>query len=129
MCIRDSLLARLPLPPRTESDYIFPFLTQFATRAQLPELRSALSRDVHLAGWFHQMKWDDDARDVLLRQLPDHRQVFTPAALRMVADAHDPATYPDLTWHFVRLENQQPSVATNLAACPGFDLPLSLIHI
>jgi len=117
------LLARLPLETRVEANWVFPYLTKFATRDQLPELRAALARDIYLAGWFHQMKWDDDARDVLLRQLPDHRQVFTPAALRMVADAHDPATYPDLTWHFVRLENQQPSVATNLAVCPGFDLP------
>ena len=117
------LLARLPLAARSEADYVFPFLTKFATRAQLPELRDALSRDVYLAGWFHQMKWDDDARDVLLGQLPDHRRVFTPVALGIVADTHDPATYPDLTWHFVRLENQQQIVATNLAACPGFDLP------
>lgn len=86
------LLAHLPLETRVEANWGFPFLTKFATRDQLPELRAALARDVYLAGWFHQMKWEDDARDVLLRELPDHRQVFTPAALRIAATGHDPAT-------------------------------------
>jgi hypothetical protein len=103
-------------------------LTKLATRDQLPELREALGRDNYLANWFHQMKWDDDARDTLLSRLSDHRQFFWPQALRIVAAAKDPATYPDLKWHFVRLQNDQARVAAALAQCPGFDLPGTVLE-
>jgi hypothetical protein len=116
------LLARLPLEVRTESDYVFPLLTKLATREQLPELREALGRDLRLADWFQQMNWADDARDILLARLGDHRRTFPPVALGLAAAARNPATYPDLTWHFVRLAGQQARVAAVLAQCPGFDL-------
>jgi hypothetical protein len=116
------LLARLPLDARTEFDYVFPLLTKLATREQLPELREALGRDLDLADWFHEMNWDEDARDVLLGKLGDHRVSFGPEALCLAAEARVPATYPELTWRFGRLLDQQARVADELARCPGFDL-------
>ena len=123
-----ALLARLPLETQTEDDFVFPVLTQLATRDQLPELREALGRDNYLANWFHKMKWDDDARDTLLSHLSDHRQTFCSQALCLAAAAKDPATYPDLKWHFVRLKYDQARVAAVLAQCPGFDLPAAVLE-
>jgi len=122
------LLARLPLGTQSEDDFIFPVLTKLATRDQLPELQAALGRDNHLANWFHKMKWDDDARDTLLRHLSDHRQSYGSDALCLAASAKDPATYPDLKWHFVRLPNDQARAAAALAQCPGFDLPGAVLE-
>jgi hypothetical protein len=116
------LLDRLPWERNAEMFYLFPYLTTYATRDQLPDLRAALARDLNLADWFKKMKWDDAARETLVSRLSDHRQVFPPVALELAAGARNPATYADLKWHFVRLEYQQQAVATALAECPGFDL-------
>jgi hypothetical protein len=116
------LLDRLPQDFWTEYYYVFPVLTKLATRDQLPELQAALERDLQLADWFHEMKWDDDARDILVSKLGDHRVAFSAMALKIAAQARNPATYADLTWHFVRLGDQQSEVADALAQCPGFDL-------
>ncbi len=116
------LLQRLPLTQSTEDNIVFPAIRKLITRDQLPELRAALQRDDNVVTLFVQMKWEADARDILLAKLPDHRQVLPPAALRLIAEAKDPATYPDLRWHFVHLDSGQDQVVTALEQCPGFDV-------
>jgi len=114
------LLRRLPLDSNLE--YSVPFLvSQLVTRAQLAELRSALERDSELVSVFVMKHWEVDARDVLVAKLRDHRQPLPADALRIAAEARDPATYADLRWHFVRLKYGHDRVLAALEQCPGFD--------
>lgn len=121
-----ALLARLPMDPQNETAYVFPMLTKLATREQLPDLQAALARDPNLADWFENQRWSDDARPVILRTLGNHRLSFPGSALRIAAEARDPASYPDLAWHFERLDWGQAEVAKALSRCPGFDLPAAV---
>jgi hypothetical protein len=115
-----ALLRRLPLDSNLEY-YVPSLVSQLATRAQLAELRSALERDSDLVRVFVMKHWEADARDVLVAKLRDHRQPLPADALRIAAEARDPATYADLRWHFVRLKYGHDRVLAALEQCPGFD--------
>jgi hypothetical protein len=116
------LIRRLPADAMIESSFILPAVRQLAGREHLPELREALRRDPDVADIFVNKNWEEDARDILAGQLSDHRIALPAAALRIVARAHNPADYPGLAWHFVRLYSGQDDVITELRQCPGFDL-------
>ena len=116
------LLRHLPLSEEAEDNYVLPVLTRLATHAQLPELLAALDRDPNLAGWFEQKGWAAEARPTLLARLPEHRLNYPAAAVKLVAEAHDPATYEDIKWRFLQLRDGQDRVLPALRACPGFDV-------
>ena len=114
------LLRHLPLSEAAENNYVLPVLSRLATQDQLPELLAALDRDPNLAGWFEQKGWAAEARPTLLARLADHRINYPAAAVKLVAEAHDPATYADLQWRFLQLRADQDRVLPALRACPGF---------
>ncbi len=91
-------------------------------REHLPELRAALKRDMRLARLFVRKHWEEDARDIVLAELPKRRLTFTADALLIAARARDPATYEDLHWYVVQTGMPQEILAAELAECPGFDL-------
>jgi hypothetical protein len=116
-----ALLRRLPLGESVENGLVFPAIAKLITRDQLPELRAALERDDNVVEVFRRKHWEADARDELVAKLPDHRLPLRPSALRIAAEAKDPATYADLRWHFVHLRYGQDDVIGALEQCPGFD--------
>ena len=116
------LIRRLPADANIESLFILPAVTQLAARRDLPELREALRRDPDVVDIFVKKNWEGDARDILAGLSSDHRLHLSADALRIVARAHNPADYPGLAWHFVRLSYGQDAVTAELRQCPGFDL-------
>jgi len=117
-----ALLRRLPVRQDVELAFVFPVISKLITREQLPDLRAALEHDDDLVQIFEQKEWQADARDVLVAKLADHRQPMVPKALRIAAEAKDPATYTDLRWHFVHLDRGHEEVMDVLEKCPGFDV-------
>jgi hypothetical protein len=120
------LIRRLPADANVETAFVLPAVRQLAGRANLPELREALRRDPEVVDVFVKKKWEDDARDILRGELGEHRIALPAAALRIAAQAHNPADYPGLAWHFVRLFAGQEEVIGELRQCPGFDLDAPL---
>ena len=116
-----ALLRRLPFTRDAESTFALPVISKLVTRDQLPDLRAGLQRDNNLIDVFTRKHWESDARDVLVAKLSDHREPLPADALRIAAQAKDPATYADLRWHFVRLQYGQDEVLAALKQCPGFD--------
>ena len=114
------LLSRLPLEGNAEY-FVMPVITKLVTRAQLPDLQAALQRDNRVVEVFVNKHWEADAQRISLAKLADHRQPLPPEILRIAAGAKDPATYPDLRWHFIHLAYGQDRVAAALEQCPGFD--------
>ena len=116
-----ALLRRLPLGGNLGESAVLPVVSQFVTRAHLAELRAALERDSDVVRVFTAKQWEADARAALVARLRDHRQPMPADALRFAAEAHDPASYADLRWHFVRLNYGHDRVLAALEQCPGFD--------
>lgn len=117
-----ALLGRLPLSERKENYFVLPVICQLATRDHLPDLLTALERDSRLTEIIVQKHWEPEALPVLLRMLSDHRRALPADALRIVAEAKNPATYRDLRWHFVRLDSNFYRAIPALESCPGFDV-------
>ncbi len=112
----------LPFEDKFESTFIIPFLVKNVGRLDVPDLLKALPQDFNLARLFQEKKWDADARPAILSQLPDHRIPLSGFALMIVASAHDPQTYPELSWHFIHARTQSLELIQALQQCPGFDL-------
>ncbi|MBI5387403.1 MAG: hypothetical protein HZA90_22305 [Verrucomicrobia bacterium] len=116
-----ALVRRLPLGSRLEGT-VRAALPKLITRDHLPVLQEALRRDPQLVWLFTAKAWHADAREIVLAQLRDRRQALPAGSLIVAAAAKDPATYPDLLWHFARLNHGHEQAAAALAQCPGLDL-------
>ena len=115
------LLENLPDDEGIVNSYLFQPIIKLIRPEHLPAFKKLWSeRDLFITE-IRRRKWSNDVRDILIQRIRGRRTV-SPIAVAIAAEAGDPATYPDLGWHFVKSRWGHETMLRAFQHCEGLQI-------
>ena len=115
------LLENLPDDEGTVNSYLLRPITKLIQPEHLPALKKLWSeRDLFITE-IRRRRWSNEVRDTLIQRIRGRRTV-SPIAIAIAAEAGDPATYPDLEWHFIKSRWGHETMLKAFQHCDGLQI-------
>jgi hypothetical protein len=115
------LLENLPDDEGMVNTYLLRPITKLIRPEHLPALKKLWSeRDLFITE-IRRRRWSNEVRDTLIQRIQGRRTV-SPIAVAIAAEAGDPATYPDLEWHFVKSRWGHETMLRAFQHCDGLQI-------
>lgn len=115
------LLDNLPDDEGIVNSYFLRPITKLIRPEHLPAFKKLWSeRDLFITE-IRRRKWSNEVRDTLIQRIRGRRTV-SPIAIAIAAEAGDPATYPDLEWHFVKSRWGHETMLSAFQHCDGLQI-------
>ena len=114
------LLENLPDDEGIVNSYLLRPVTKLIRPEHLPAFKKLWSeRDLFITE-IRRRRWSDEVRDILIQRIQD-RHIVSPIAVAIAAETGDPATYPDLQWHFINNRWGHETMLRAFKHCEGLD--------